>query len=124
LITSRRASLFEWRTVLVRTEESTVATSAETAGRARAGVPTQIRIDGECNEAAAGETIEKISAVTETVPVELAAGGAAGIDGAIGPLVRGFKQAVADLGGDAGPTASLCHREHGAAVEPPASVSA
>ena len=60
-----------------------MATTVETAERALEGVPTQMLIDGAWREAARGGTFEKISPVTETVLVELPAGGADDIDAAV-----------------------------------------
>jgi acyl-CoA reductase-like NAD-dependent aldehyde dehydrogenase len=60
-----------------------VATTTDTAQQALEGVPTQLLIGGEWRDAASGETFEKISPVTETLLVELPAGGAADIDAAV-----------------------------------------
>ena len=60
-----------------------MATTAETAELALEGVPTQMLIGGAWREAAGGETFEKISPVTESVLVELPAGGAPDVDAAV-----------------------------------------
>ncbi len=60
-----------------------MATTVETAELALEGVPTQMLIDGVWREAAGGGTFQKISPVTESVLVELPAGGAADVDAAV-----------------------------------------
>jgi acyl-CoA reductase-like NAD-dependent aldehyde dehydrogenase len=82
-----------------------VATTLEMAARALDGVPTTMLIDGVWREAAAGGTFEKISPVTESVLVELPAGGEQDVDAAVRAARAQF---------DGGPWAKLTSRERAA----------
>jgi betaine-aldehyde dehydrogenase len=82
-----------------------MATTVETAELALEGVPTQMLIGGVWREAADGGTFEKISPVTESVLVELPAGGAADVDAAVSAARAQF---------EGGAWSKLTSRERGA----------